>query len=158
MLGKLIAKDKSFYKTVAVVAVPIAMQSLITVGVNMMDTIMVGRVGETELSAVSLANTFINIYHILCMGLSMGASVLVARFYGMRNMLWYSGLAAYGDGFCDPLAARHLKRGYELLCEMMDYRNTTPGDDWLSKTHLIHTIVDKHLDIAHFYNLLPEIW
>lgn len=87
MLGKLIAKDKSFYKTVAVVAVPIAMQSLITVGVNMMDTIMVGRVGETELSAVSLANTFINIYHILCMGLSMGASVLVARFYGMRNQL-----------------------------------------------------------------------
>ncbi|MBR3643551.1 MAG: MATE family efflux transporter, partial [Parasporobacterium sp.] len=36
-------------------------------------------------SAVSLANTFINIYHILCMGLSMGASVLVSRFYGMKN-------------------------------------------------------------------------
>ena len=85
MLGKLIAKDKSFYKTVAVVAVPIAAQSLITVGVNMMDTIMVGRVGETELSAVSLANSFINIYHILCMGLSMGASVLVARYFGMGN-------------------------------------------------------------------------
>ena len=50
-------------------------------------------------------------------------------FYGMRNLLWYSGLAAYGDGFCDALAARHLKRGYELECEMLDYRNTTPGDD-----------------------------
>ncbi len=85
MFGKLIAKDKSFYKTVAVVAVPIAAQSLITVGVNMMDTLMVGRVGETELSAVSLANSFINIYHILCMGLSMGASVLVARYFGMQN-------------------------------------------------------------------------
>ncbi len=87
MLNKLIAKDKSFYKTVAMVAVPIAAQSLITVGVNMMDTIMVGRVGETALSAVSLANTFINIYHILCMGLSMGASVLVARYFGMKNQL-----------------------------------------------------------------------
>ena len=84
-LNKLIASDKKFYKTVALVALPIAAQSLITVGVNMMDTIMVGQVGETELSAVSLANTFINIYHILCMGLSMGASVLVARFYGMKN-------------------------------------------------------------------------
>ena len=84
-LNKLIAKDKRFYRTVALVAVPIALQSLITVGVNMMDTIMVGRVGETELSAVSLANTFINIYHILCMGLSMGASVMVSRFYGMKN-------------------------------------------------------------------------
>ena len=87
MLNKLIAKDKSFYKTVAMVAVPIAAQSLITVGVNMMDTIMVGQVGETALSAVSLANTFINIYHILCMGLSMGASVLVARYFGMKNQL-----------------------------------------------------------------------
>ncbi len=87
ILNKLIAKDKSFYRVVAVVAFPIALQSLITVGVNMMDTIMVGRVGETELSAVSLANTFINIYHILCMGLSMGASVMVSRFYGMKNQL-----------------------------------------------------------------------
>ena len=85
MFGKLITKDKNFYKTVAVVALPIAAQSLITVGVNMMDTIMVGLVGENELSAVSLANTFINTYHILCMGLSMGASVLVSRFYGMQN-------------------------------------------------------------------------
>ena len=84
-LRKLIAEDRSFYQTVARVALPIAAQSLITVGVNMMDTIMVGQVGQNELSAVSLANTFINIYHILCMGLSMGASVLVARYYGMRN-------------------------------------------------------------------------
>ncbi len=84
-LKKLIASDKSFYKTVALVALPIAAQSLITVGVNMMDTIMVGRVGETELSAVSLANTFINLYHSLCMGISMGASVLVARYFGMKN-------------------------------------------------------------------------
>ena len=85
MFGKLISKDTGFYGTVARVAIPIALQSMITVGVNMMDTIMVGRVGETELSAVSLANTFINIYHILCMGLSMGASVMVSRFFGMGN-------------------------------------------------------------------------
>ena len=83
--GRLITKDRFFYRTVALVAIPIALQSLITVGVNMMDTIMVGKVGQNELSAVSLANTFINIYHILCMGLSMGASVLVSRFYGMKN-------------------------------------------------------------------------
>ncbi|MDD6614685.1 MAG: MATE family efflux transporter [Lachnospiraceae bacterium] len=80
-------KDKNFYRSVALLAVPIAVQSMITVGVNMMDTIMVGRLGETELSAVSLANTFINIYHILCMGLSMGASVLVARFNGMKDQV-----------------------------------------------------------------------
>ena len=69
------------------IAIPIALQGLITTGVNMMDTIMIGMVGETELSAVSLANQFINIFHIFCMGIGMGASVLVARYYGMRDKL-----------------------------------------------------------------------
>ncbi len=84
-MQSLYVKDKAFYKKVARIAIPIALQGLITTGVNMMDTIMVGAVGETQLSAVSLANQFINIFHIFCMGIGMGASVLVARYYGMRD-------------------------------------------------------------------------
>ena len=82
---KIISKDTQFYARVAGIAIPIALQGFITTGVNMMDTIMIGKVGETQLSAVSLANQFINIYHILCMGIGMGASVLVARYYGMKD-------------------------------------------------------------------------
>jgi len=81
----LFIKDKEFYKNVARISIPIALQGLITTGVNMMDTVMVGAVGETELSAVSLANQFINIFHIFCMGIGMGASVLVSRYYGMKD-------------------------------------------------------------------------
>ncbi len=84
-MSRLYTTDKGFYKKVAGIAIPIALQGLITTGVNMMDTIMIGMVGETELSAVSLANQFINIYHIFCMGIGMGASVLVARYYGMQD-------------------------------------------------------------------------
>lgn len=82
---KLFIKDKAFYKTVCTIAIPIALQGLITSGVNMMDTVMIGKVGETELSAVSLANQFISIFHIFCMGIGMGASVLVSRYYGMKD-------------------------------------------------------------------------
>ena len=82
---KLFRKDPEFYKTVFALALPIALQSLITIGVNMLDTIMVGKLGETALSATSLANSFIGIYHIFCMGLGMGASVLVSRFWGMKS-------------------------------------------------------------------------
>ena len=84
-MKKLYVKDKTFYKNVAAISVPIALQSLITTGVNMMDTIMIGSVGQTQLSAVSLANQFINVFHIFCMGIGMGASVLVARYYGMKD-------------------------------------------------------------------------
>ena len=74
-MQKLYVNDKDFYKKVAGIAIPIALQGLITNGVNVMDTIMIGMVGETQLSAVSLANQFINIFHIFCMGIGMGASV-----------------------------------------------------------------------------------
>lgn len=82
---KLIVKDRSFYKKVLTLASPIALQSMIAIGVNMLDTIMVGTLGETELSATSLANSFISIYHILCMGIGMGASVLISRYWGMKS-------------------------------------------------------------------------
>ena len=57
VFSRLVYKDRDFYRNVTAIAVPIALQGLITTGVNMMDTIMVGAVGETELSAVSLANS-----------------------------------------------------------------------------------------------------
>lgn len=77
--------EENFYKRVFTLALPIALQSLISIGVNMLDTIMVGSLGEDALSATSLANSFIAIYHILCMGLGMGASVLVSRYWGMMH-------------------------------------------------------------------------
>lgn len=81
----LFVRDRGFYKRVAAVAVPIAAQSLITIGINMMDTIMLGSMGETQLSASALANQFINVFHIFCMGIGMGANVLTSRYWGMRN-------------------------------------------------------------------------
>lgn len=82
---KLIVKDVKFYRLVLSLALPIAAQSMISIGVNMLDTIMVGKLGESALAATSQANQFISIYHILCMGIGMGASVLVSRYWGMRE-------------------------------------------------------------------------
>ena len=48
----------------AVIAIPISLQSMITIGVNMTDTVMVGKLGETSLSATALANQFVNIYQV----------------------------------------------------------------------------------------------
>ena len=77
--------DKAFYKKVVAIALPISAQSLITIGVNMTDTVMLGKLGETALSASALANQFINIFQICCMGIGMGASVLTSRFWGMQD-------------------------------------------------------------------------
>ncbi|MBR1497553.1 MAG: MATE family efflux transporter [Oscillospiraceae bacterium] len=82
----LLVREKSFYENAAMIALPIAAQGLITIGVNMMDTVMLGRLGEVALSASSLANQFITIFQIMCMGLGMGASVLVSRYWGARDL------------------------------------------------------------------------
>lgn len=83
---KLFVKDSAFYKRAAVIAIPISLQSVITIGVNLADTVMVGALGENTLSATALANQFVNIFHICCMGIGMGASVLTARFWGMKDI------------------------------------------------------------------------
>lgn len=83
---QLFVRDKVFYKTVATIAIPITLQSLISIGINMMDTIMVGSLGESQLSASALANSFISIFQICCMGIGMGASVLTSRFWGMQDL------------------------------------------------------------------------
>ena len=77
--------DKGFYLKLAALAVPIAVQQVITVGVNMADNIMLGRLGELQMSGATLANQFIGLFQIACMGMGMGASVLTARFWGMKD-------------------------------------------------------------------------
>ncbi len=77
--------DKEFYKTIFRIAIPISLQQLITVGINLMDTVMLSKMGDAQLSASSLATQFINIFQICCMGMGMGASVLTARFWGMQD-------------------------------------------------------------------------
>ena len=83
---KLFVKDVEFYKKAATIAIPVSLQSMITIGVNLMDSVMVGSLGDTALSAVGQANQFVTLYHICCMGIGMGASVLTSRFWGMKDI------------------------------------------------------------------------
>ncbi len=78
--------DRELYRKMIMIAVPISLQSLITVGINLMDTIMLSEMGDAQLSASSLAGQFINLFMIFCMGIGMGANVLTSRFWGMRDI------------------------------------------------------------------------
>lgn len=82
----IIVRDKQFYKTVALIAIPVIFQSLITIGVNMTDTMMLGKMGEDQLAGSSLANDFINIFQIMCMGMGYGAAVMTARHWGSKDI------------------------------------------------------------------------
>lgn len=79
-------KDKSFYKSLLFVALPIAAQNLITFGINMMDTIMLGQFGDEIISAANLAGQPFFIFTILTYGIAGGASVLASQYWGKRDV------------------------------------------------------------------------
>ena len=79
---KLFVNDRGFYKSLMLIAVPIALQNLITVAVSMMDTLMIGQLGEVQLSATSIANQLWFMLMVVCFGVAGGANVLIAQYWG----------------------------------------------------------------------------
>ncbi len=73
---------RDFLKYASKLAFPIMIQNLISTLVNMADTIMLGYVSQTAMSASSLANQFTFVLFCLYYGLSAGTSVLCAQYFG----------------------------------------------------------------------------
>lgn len=78
---------KSFIKMVLVLVVPIALQNLINVGVSASDVVMLGKVSEEVLSGASLGGQVQFIMTLIFFGLTSGASVLVAQYWGKKDIV-----------------------------------------------------------------------
>lgn len=76
---------KSFYRNVFALVIPMALQNLINVGVTAADVIMLGKVGEKVLSGASLAGQIQFIMTLLFMGITSGATVLTAQYWGKKG-------------------------------------------------------------------------
>ncbi|MEG1782873.1 MAG: MATE family efflux transporter, partial [Oscillospiraceae bacterium] len=80
-----IVKDKDFYKKIIAIAIPMALQNLINVGVSLLDTVMLGQLGEVAMSASSLGGQIGFMYMIMNMGLTAGAGVLTSQYWGKKD-------------------------------------------------------------------------
>lgn len=80
--------NKGFWINILGIALPIAMQNLITMATSMMDSVMLGRADSTGvlLSASSLANQPFFILTMITFGLSGAASVLIAQYWGKGEL------------------------------------------------------------------------
>ena len=84
-IGPLI-RDSEFYRSILRIGVPVVLQSLVTIAVNMTDTMMLGPYGEIQLSASSLSGEFVSLFMILCFGIGGGAGVLTAQYWGAKDI------------------------------------------------------------------------
>ena len=82
---KTVKKD-DFYRQMFKLAIPIIIQNLLSAAVNSSDVIMLNYVGQSAISAVSLAANYSNILFMVYYGLGTGASLLCAQYFGKKNM------------------------------------------------------------------------
>ena len=78
---------RKFLKTVALVASPIALQSLIGSSLNLVDNLMIGHLGELPLNAVGVSVQIFFVYWMFVFGFASGGATFISQFYGVRDLV-----------------------------------------------------------------------
>ncbi len=79
---KLLGKNKTLFKSVLLIALPIMVQNGFTNFVNLLDNIMVGRLGTEPMSAVAIVNEIIFVYNLCIFGAVSGAGIFTSQYVG----------------------------------------------------------------------------
>ena len=77
--------DRAFYRMVLAIVVPIIIQNAITNFVNLLDNVMVGRIGTDEMTGVSIVNQLMFVFNLCVFGGVSGAGIFAAQYHGAGN-------------------------------------------------------------------------
>lgn len=80
-----IQKD-TFYSRIFKLVLPIVIQNLLSAAVSSADVVMLNYVGQSSISAVSLASQYASVLFMVFYGLGTGASMLCAQYYGKGDL------------------------------------------------------------------------
>lgn len=79
-------KNDVFYRQIFKLVLPIVIQNLLSAAVSSADVVMLNYVGQSSISAVSLASQYANVLFMVFYGLGTGATMLCAQYYGKGDM------------------------------------------------------------------------
>ena len=77
--------DRGFWRVTLRLAVPIALQNLLTSSYSLVDTLLVGQLGDVVLSAVGMAGQWSWFLNIVLFGICSGAQLFVSQYWGVRD-------------------------------------------------------------------------
>lgn len=77
--------QKSFYKKVAVIAAPIALQQLVISSLNMVDVFMISSLSNESIAGVGGANKLYFMFNLFLFGMSSGSAILTAQYWGAKD-------------------------------------------------------------------------
>ena len=81
----LLKRDRAFYGRLVSLALPVMLQNLMSSSAGLVDTMMVGTLGQDSLSGVSLANTPFFVAMLFVFGLQSGGAVLISQYWGKND-------------------------------------------------------------------------
>ena len=79
-------KNDVFYRQIFKLVLPIIIQNLLSAAVSSADVVMLNYVGQSSISAVSLASQYASVLFMVFYGLGTGATMLCAQYYGKGDM------------------------------------------------------------------------
>lgn len=79
--------NRYFYSQMLSITVPVMLQQLVAVGLNLVDTIMVGKISENALAGVGAANQIYFIYSVAIFGVFSGAAVHAVQYWGIKDLV-----------------------------------------------------------------------
>lgn len=86
MFRKSIRENREFYSRIFKLVLPIIIQNLLSAAVSSADVVMLNYVGQSSISAVSLASQYASVLFMVFYGLGTGATMLSAQYYGKGDM------------------------------------------------------------------------
>lgn len=78
--------DKKFFRAMLRLAIPIVAQNLILSSLNLVDTIIIGGLGEQAIASVGLANQYFFLLNLMLFGITSGSSIFIAQYWGNRDI------------------------------------------------------------------------
>ncbi len=76
----------TFYRRIFHLTLPIIVQNLLSAAVSSADVVMLNSVGQSAISAVSLASQYASILFMIFYGLGTGATMLSAQYWGKKDV------------------------------------------------------------------------
>ena len=80
-----ILNDKDFWKKTAELALPVAVQNMLTSSFTLVDTLLVSSLGDISLAAVGMAGQWGWLMNMIIFGICSATGVFVSQYWGVKD-------------------------------------------------------------------------
>ena len=125
----------SFFRTVCNIAIPVALQSMLQASFSVVDQIMIGQLGSTNVAGVGLAGKFSSVFSVMVSAIGAVAGIMISQYMGQHhikevcrsfkvNLMLAIGLAAVFTAMCVLIPSQIMglyTKDYDTALAATDY-------------------------------------